>query len=160
MRRLLILQPRKKRIMFRLEPEVFAKVQAWLGPLTIEDLKVSLKCRIRWMLSIGAIFVFLSLPIDNQPFAPMSFGLGLALFLTGAIAKIRPHRFVFAVESLWFCLLAGNSIFAIVAWNAFGPWRLFVLCVELSLAVQAILDFRRFADLKTAADDESWLEAV
>jgi hypothetical protein len=71
----------KKSVMFQLEPEALAAVKAWIGPPTIEDLKLSLKRRLNWVLPVGILFVLTALPVGGLPWETVSFGLGLALIL-------------------------------------------------------------------------------
>ena len=70
-------------------------------------------------------------------------GLGLALILTGLLSRAWPHRVFFALDALWFCFLAANSIYQLAAlWG----WLTFAfLVVQLLLAWRAFQEFHRFA---------------
>src|SRR5947208_5782322 len=48
LRRILAVKLNKKKVIFRLKPEAFATVRAWIGPPTPEELKVSLKRQFAW----------------------------------------------------------------------------------------------------------------
>ena len=158
LRRAIVVKPRKKKIIFRLEPEAFAAIKAWYGPLTHQDLKVSLKRRFAWVVPLGIVFMLTALPIDELPWEPLSFGLGLALVLTGIMAKVIPHRVFFALESLWFCLLAANSISTLIddwKWLQFA-----LLLLQMLLAFRGIREFHRFAPDQLAPSDGTELESA
>ena len=156
LRRVLIAKPKKKKIIFRLEPEAFAALKAWYGPLTNEDLKVSLKRRFSWVLPVGVLYVVTSIPNGAMPLEPVGLGLGTALILTGLLAKLWPHRVFFAFESLWFCLLAANSIAMLVEdWNL---WQVAMLVLQMILAFRCIQEFHRFAPERMASTEDDGLE--
>jgi hypothetical protein len=143
MRRLVVAKLGKKQVMFQLEPDAFDAVKVWIGPLTIEDLKVCLKRQVGWTLPIGILFIITALPVGELPFEPVSFGLGLGLIFTALLAKIRPHRIFFALVSLWFCALAANSLAILI--NDWGWFRLILLVAQLLLAWRGIREYHRFA---------------
>jgi hypothetical protein len=151
MRRLLVAKLGKKQLMFQLEPDAFDAVKAWIGPLTIEDLKVSLKRQVGWALPIGILFVITALPVGDLSFEPVSFGLGLGLIFTALLAKVRPHRIFFALVSLWFCALAANSLVLLL--DEWGWLRMVLLIVQLLLAWRGIREYHRFAPEQGAEDE-------
>src|SRR5262249_25550068 len=104
--RMLVVTLGKKQEFFKLSPEVFAAFVEWMGPPTLEDLKRSLKRRLSWVIPLGALIVLTSLPIGQAIGNPVSLGLGLTLILTGTLAKVWPHRILFALDSLWFSFLS------------------------------------------------------
>jgi len=153
-RRVLVVTLGKKKVIFTLAPEAFAAVSAWIGPPTMQDLKLSLKRRFSWVLPIGFLFVLTALPIGELPWEPVSLGLGLGLILTGTLAKLWPHRICFAMDSLWFSCLAANSVWLLVqewSWLRFG-----LLLVQLALVQSGWRDYRRFAPERMAAADDDW----
>jgi hypothetical protein len=158
LRRVMIAKPQKKKIIFRLDPEAFTAVKAWYGPLTHEDLKVSLKRRLSWVLPVGVLYVLTALPNGVMPWEPVGFGLGVALLLTGLLAKMRPHRIFFALESLWFCLLAANSIAMLV--DEWGYWRFGLLLLQLILAFQCFQEFHRFAPERLTPSEDVGMNSV
>jgi hypothetical protein len=106
---MLVVKLGKQKVFFRLSPEAFAGFRAWVGPPTPEDLKLGLKRRLSWVMPLGVLFVLTSLPIGNLPLNPVSLGLGLALVVTGTLAKLWPHRIMFALDALWFSFLAFHT---------------------------------------------------
>jgi len=148
--RMLVVTLGKKQEFFKLSPEVFAAFVEWMGPPTLEDLKRSLKRRLSWVIPLGALIVLTSLPIGKMIGNPVSLGLGLTLILTGTLAKVWPHRILFALDSLWFSFLSANSI-----WLLFQEWswlRLGVLLVQLALVRSGFREYRRFAPVRTPAE--------
>ena len=148
--RMLVVTLEKEQVFFRPSPEVFAAFVEWIGPPTPEDLKRSLKRRLRWVIPLGILIVLTSLPIGGMPGDPVSLGLGLTLILTGTLAKVWPHRIFFALDSLWFSFLSANSI-----WLLIHDWRwlrLLVLLVQLALVRSGFREYRRFAPVRTAAE--------
>jgi hypothetical protein len=154
LRRVLVVTLGKKKVIFRLQPEAFEAVSEWIGPPTREDLKLSLKRRFSWVLPIGFLFVLTALPIGDLPWEPVSLGLGLALILTGTLAKVWPHRIFFALDSLWFSFLAANSIWLLAnEWN----WLQFVLLlVQLALVQGGWREYRRFAPERMGTPEDQW----
>ncbi|MBO0697086.1 MAG: hypothetical protein J2P46_01710 [Zavarzinella sp.] len=155
-RRVLVVTLKQKKAIFRLEPDAFAAVQAWIGPPTPEDLKVALKHQFAWALPLGIVFVLSALPLAELPFDPVSFGLGLGLILTSTLSRVRPHRVFFALESLWFCSLAANSI-----WRLVGDWawlQALFLALQMLLAWRAIQEYHRFGPGRMAEAGEGGAE--
>ena len=148
--RMLVVKLGKKKVIFRLSPEAFAALKAWIGPPTLEDLKLGLKRRLSWVVPLGFLFVLTSLPIGNLPWNPVSLGLGLALVLTGSMAKLWPHRIFFALDSLWFSFLAANSIWLLI--HEWSWLRLVALLVQLVLVRSGFREYRRFASVQMAAE--------
>jgi hypothetical protein len=147
----------QKKVIFRLEPDAFAAVRAWIGPPTLEDLKVSLKRQFAWALPLGIVFVLSALPLAELPFEPVTFGLGLALILTSTLSRVWPHRVFFALESLWFCSLAANSIWLLlVRW----AWlQALFLAMQMLLAWRAIQEYHRFAPSRMAGAEGDGMAA-
>lgn len=143
LRKVLAVTMGKKKVFLRLSEEAYAAVRDWIGPPTFQDLKLTLKRRLSWVIPIGLMFVLTALPVGALPGDPVSLGLGLTLILTGALAKWWPHRMLFALDSLWFSFLAANSI-----WILFHAWswlRLVLLLVQLMLVQSGWREYRRFA---------------
>jgi hypothetical protein len=151
LRRVLIVTLAKKRVIFKLSAEAFAAVSAWIGPPTMEDLTFTLKQRFRWVLPLGLLFVLAGLPLADLPWEPVSLGLGLALILTGTLAKLWPHRILFALDSLWFAVLAANAVRLLLQeWS----WlRLVQLLAALALVQSGWRAYRRFAPERMAAPE-------
>jgi hypothetical protein len=157
-RRVLMLTLGAKKVIFRLQPDAFAAVRAWLGPPTAEDLKIALKRQFTWALPLGVLFVLSALPLRELPFEPVSFGLGVALILTSTLSRVWPHRAFFALESLWFCSLAANSIYRLI--EGWGPLQVVFLALQMMLAWRAIQEYHRFAPSRMAEAEEGGSEAV
>jgi hypothetical protein len=141
----------KKPMTFRLSPDVFADVRAWIGPPTPADLKISLKRRFAWVLPAGFLFVVTALPIGNLPLEPVSLGLGLALIVTGTLAKLSPHRILFILDTLWFAGLAANSVRLLV--EDWSWWHLVLLFVQLKLVESGWREYHRFAPQPIVEED-------
>lgn len=156
--RVLLVKLGKKNVMFQLEPQALAAVKAWIGPPTIEDLKVSLKRRLSWVLPIGILFVFTALPVGGLPWEPVSFGLGLALLLSGLLSKAWPHRIFFALESLWFCSLAANSIWLLA--DGWSWMQSILLLLQLVLAWRGFQEYHRFAPNRMAPPDDPRMQSA
>jgi len=157
LRRVLAVRLKKNKLLFRLEPEAFAAVRAWIGPPTAEDLQVALKRRLGWVTPLGLLFVVAALPIGDRDWEPVSLALGLGLILTARFAKLWPHRVFFAIDALWFAGLAANSV-----WLLSHEWswlRAGLLVVQLLLVRSGWREYRRFAPDRAAtaeaADEEA-----
>jgi hypothetical protein len=149
-RMLVVTLGEKKVLFFKPSPEVFAAFVEWLGPPTLEDLKRSLKRRLRWVIPLGVLIVLSSLPIGNIVGDPVSLGLGVTLILTGTLARVWPHRILFALDSLWFSFLSANTIWLLI--HEFRWLRLGVLLVQLALVRSGFREYRRFAPVETPAE--------
>jgi hypothetical protein len=152
LRRILVVALSGKKVIFRLQPDAFAAVRAWIGPPTQEDLKVALKRQFSWALPLGVLFVLSALPLAELPFEPVAFALGVALVLTSTLSRVRPHRAFFALESLWFCALAANSIYRLM--DRWAWLQALFLAVQMLLAWRAIQEYRRFAPSRMAGAAE------
>jgi hypothetical protein len=144
--RLLVVKLGKNQEFFRPSPEVFAAFVEWMGPPTPEDLKRSLKRRLSWVIPLGMLFVLTSLPIGQINANPISLGLGLALVLTGTLAKVWPHRILFALDALWFSFLSANTIWLLI--HEWSWLRLLLLWVQLALVRSGFREYRRFAQVQ------------
>ncbi len=152
LQRVLVVKLGKKQGIFKLSEEAFTAFSAWIGPPTRADLKLCLKRRLSWITPIGYLFVLTALPIGDLPWNPINFALGLALILTGTLAKVRPHRVYFALDSLWFSFLAANTLWMQV--QQWSWWRLVVILVQLALVRSGWRDYRRFAPERMAAAED------
>jgi hypothetical protein len=152
LRRGLIVTLGKKKVMFQLPSDAFAAVSAWIGPPTVEDLKVGLKRRLSWVVPIGILFVLSALPLGDLDWEPVSLALGLGLILTARLAKLWPHRNFFLIDSLWFASLAANSV-----WLLSQEWtwlRVGLLVLQLACVRSGWREYRRFAPEKIATEDD------
>jgi hypothetical protein len=141
----------KKRLGFRLSPELYADIRSWIGPPTPADLKIALKRRFAWVLPAGFLFMLTALPVGNLPLEPVSLGLGLALIVTGMFAKLAPHRILFVLDTLWFSGLAADSVRLLV--EDWSWWRLVLLFLQLKLVESGWREYRRFAPQPAAEGD-------
>jgi len=156
LRRVVAVKLAKKKLLFRLEPVVFAAVQAWIGPPTAEHLKVALKRRLGWVTPLGLLFVLAALPIGDRDWEPVSLALGLGLILTARFAKLWPHRVFFAIDALWFAGLAANSVW-LLAHDGWSWLRAGLLVLQVLLVRSGFREYRRFAPGRMApvpADNE------
>jgi len=156
LRRVLMVKLGSKNVAFQFSPDDFAAVSAWIGPLTEEDLKVTLKRRLKWILPIGILFVFAALPVGEMDWDPVSLALGLGLITTAWLAKLWPHRNIFILDSLWFACLAANSV-----WMLSQEWSWFrcgLLVVQLLCVRAGWREYSRFAPEKMAGANEQWHE--
>ena len=69
----------------------------------------------------------------------------LGLLAIGALARVKPHRIFFLIDSLWFVLLAGNTIFEIFTGSSW-LWSVLVV-LQLLLAKSGIMQYQRFRDI-------------
>ena len=133
----------RRSVPFQLSPEAFAALKAWIGPPTAADLQVSLKRRLGWVTPVGLLFVFLSLPVAQLDWDPVTLALGLSLLLTGRLARLWPHRVFFLLVAAWMVALGANT-----AWTLNQEWSWFragLLVLQFSLAVNTVREYRRFA---------------
>jgi hypothetical protein len=151
MRRVVVAKAGKKSLMFQLPPEAFQRVKAWYGPLTLDDLTIALKRRFGWVIPIGILFILGSAPIGQNPFEPVTFGLGIGLILTGTLSKLVPHRIFFLLDSLWFCTLAATSIVILI--DGWSWMRAVFLALQIHLAWRGFQEFHRFAPEPARVDD-------
>jgi hypothetical protein len=152
LRRALLVKIGKKRTVCKLSPEVFAAVSDWIGPPTMEDLKVTLRRRFSWVLPFGALFVLSALPIGRLPIRPVTLGLGLGLIATGLLAKLRPHRIFFFLDSMWFAVLAGSTAWSLT--HQWSSWRFFLVVLQVSLVHSGWREYRRFAPHRMAMEPD------
>ena len=137
-----------KKVTFKLTPETTTAMADWIGKPMLA--RLYLKRRYAWVLPVAIIWALGSLPIAGnpeagiqaQPFHPMGLGLGLALVITWAFAKWRPHCNLFLLDSIWFLWLAGYLIYGVVH----GRSKLWLILVALLLwmVVTGLKQFARF----------------
>ncbi len=140
-----------KRIVFQLEPPQLAALNKWLGPPTLQGLKVALKRRLRWALPIGIFFIITSIPlpgdpeagIESIPFDPISAILGFLLAALAIVAKFWPRRILFFFDGLWFSLLSLHVIFNMIQDYSWW-WSILVIFLILG-AVGGFSEYRRFS---------------
>jgi len=142
-----------KPVIFKLDEAAFAVLRDWVGPLTAADLKLQLRQSLRWTIPIGILFILGSLPLSGDPesgiqavpFDPVSFGLGLGLIALSVLARVWRHRLLFALDGVWFLLLAADT-----AWDVVGrgrsPWWLLIVAFLLLAALQPLSAYRRFVE--------------
>lgn len=141
-----------KVVLFKLAPEAFAAVRAWIGPPTAADLRAHLKRRLKWVFPIGLLFVLTAMPMGDLDWEPVSLALGLGLILTGRMAKLWPHRVFFAVDAVWFAGLAANSGWLLA--QEWGWLRAALFVLQLSLIGSGWREYRRFAPERMAPADD------
>lgn len=143
-----------KRLVFRLDAPQQAAIEQWLGPPTRRTLAIALKKRFSWGLILGVLFIFSSLPIAGDPargikdlpFDPLSLLLGLVLIALRLVAKIRPNRTLFLVDSIWFLVLAGKVIFDIVQGSNWLWGFVSVVCLMASYSALGL--YSRFRNVQ------------
>ena len=148
----------KKKLEFRLSREQRQKVSDWLGSPTRKELIAALRRRYLLAVPISLLFMFVSLPvtedlahgIEAAPFDPIYFVLGAGLLCFWIAYKLRPTRNLFALDAVWFALLAFASARDVYLGQGNTPWVIWP-AVLLWLAWLGIRQFRRFADCRQTA---------
>jgi len=81
--------------------------------------------------------------VEAVPLDGIGIALGVALMISWAFAKWRPHPILFLVDSIWFLCLAGYLIYDV--WN--GRSKLWMILVGLLLWM-VITGFKHFTRFK------------
>jgi hypothetical protein len=144
-----------KSVLFQLEPETFEAVRQFIGPPTPEHLRVELKKRFSYALTIGIGFVVLAfLPTRGGPgaaggrFDPYLLAIGAFLVLAGALSKLLPHRVFFLADAALFGLFAARSVERIVNGGGWLWWC--YLALTAFFAFSNVRQFLRFAEMRPA----------
>jgi len=140
-----------KRVTFKLEPEVFAAVESWLGHRTRAGLEFELERRMRFMIPIGLLYVVGALPLAGLPAVGAAgdaldvrgLALGVGLLALAGLTKWKPHRVLFIFDGLWFLALAGDVVWD-VARGASPLWLVWVVFLVL-VAIHPFSLYRRLA---------------
>lgn len=117
-RRVLSLR-RPRKLVLKLELEGFRALRRWIGPA--DCLRIALRGRLSYALPIGTLFLLTSIPLPADPtrgaaavpFDAVSAIMGAALLLNGLLARIKPHRVLLLLDSLWFLTLAAQTAYRI-----------------------------------------------
>jgi hypothetical protein len=150
MRALVVKQPRK--IIFKLTPEAADALANWLGKPFLAAFY--LKRRFSWLFpwaliwAVGSLIVLIPTPEGRPPipFDVASFLLGVALMVSCAFAKWRPHPILFLVDSLWFASVTVNLSVDVVYGRSAG-W-LVLVALTLWMSVTGMKHFFRFRGVK------------
>jgi hypothetical protein len=134
----------KPKLQFKLTQEQRERFAAWLGPPTMNHLRVVLRQSYSLMLAIAVLYVLTSLPLPGDPeagvealaLAPVGLGLGLAAFGLWAHARYHPRPYLFLLDVVWFLVLAADNAWAVSA-GRISPWWLLTL-----LPVALVVNFR------------------
>ena len=154
----LIIKIDKKQIAFKLDKPNMASLQQWLGPPTIQDLKVALARRLRWCLSMGILFVVTSIPLSADPqsgmeavpFNLVSALLGASLIAIVIIARFWQHRILFLLDGIWFSLLAIDV--AVDIFHGRSIWWFIIVLLLIQAAVAGFSEYKRFAHMSTVTN--------
>jgi hypothetical protein len=138
-----------KKVSFKLSPAACEAISEWIGrPVLAAHY---MKRRYSWVLPVAIIWILGSLPLPGDPESgveavpPDSIGivLGVALLISWAFAKWRPHPVLFLVDSIWFLCLAGYLTYDV--WH--GRSKLWMILVGLLLWM-VITGFKHFTRFK------------
>lgn len=140
----------RKRLIFRGGRGTVDALMKWIGSLFPELLKKRLKRQYAWALPLAIGFVLLSLPLpgiperDVQPKAFDPYGLLLGLVLAGlwVAARIKPHRVLFLLMSIWSLALSVGPLQRMLAGHSW-VWAFFLLFILL-VAWGGYCQYRQF----------------
>jgi hypothetical protein len=130
-RRILVVRKPAKRT-FKLEPAAWEAVVRWIGRDT--RLRMALRKRVGLGIPWGIALLVMGLPIAGLPGNALNAALGLMILAAAPLARRRPHRALFLVDSVFFGALAvtfadrwlgGGSLLwlAFAALNCWLVWR-------------------------------------
>ena len=150
---LLMIKDNKKKLSFRIAPDVDEIVNDWIGKPVL--LKATLKQRLGWCLPIGIIYVLGSLPLAGDPtiglvalpFDPIGMSLGVALIILSILMKTKPQPILFLADSVWFFLLLCYTVFQILS-GASIYWGIAIL-VHIMLIISGISHYKNFSGVKS-----------
>jgi hypothetical protein len=155
---LILRRPGQGKLEFRLEADQRSRLNSWLGPPTPARLRTIFKRRYGLGLILAALLIFTSLPLDGDPsagippvpFSGISFVLGVGLACFWVISKVRPTRFLFAADSVWFLLLAASAVLDMASGRSSLLWLVW-LPLPLWLAWSGFSQFRTFSPGRASA---------
>jgi hypothetical protein len=140
-----------RKMAFRLPEPAFKDLNQWVGPPTVEALRLALQRHLYWwtvplgVIGIIAMFPRPANPTFHQPARSWSYHLGacgLGMILTGTLYKVWPHRCFFLLSAAWWLFFACNMIGNVML--GWSPWFLLFLPIALGTALSAIRKYRRF----------------
>jgi hypothetical protein len=135
---------------FMADPDQIETIKEWLGPPTFGALKVALKQRMKWSITIGVLFVFTSLLFSGYPDAgqervpidTLGLVLGTILIFMGVVMRIWPRPELFLLDALWLLILAGNVFYG--AYQTRSWFRALMAVLLVFSALGAFNQFTRF----------------
>jgi len=124
-----------KKVSLKLSPPASQAIADWIGAPALAG--HYLKRRYSWVLPVAIIWILGSLPLPGDPESGVEavpldgigIALGMALLISWAFSKWRPHPILFLVDSIWFLCLAGYLTYDV--WN--GRSKLWMILVGLLL---------------------------
>ena len=152
-RRLLIVLLAKGKKLFRLDPAGFAAYEAWAGPPTMQDLRKSLKRRFGWSITLGALLIFLALPIPGSergipdvPLNAVSMAMGIGLIAAGILSRFLPSRYFLVADSLWVAIACLTTVENLI--RSFSPFGALILLLQVNYILMSLKEFRRFGMMR------------
>lgn len=148
-------EERKKKYQFKLTPEENERIDAWLGPPTEQQLSIALKRRYAFALPIAVVFIITALPmpadpeqgLDAEPGNPFSVALGAGLMILWLVARLRPHPYLFLLDSAWFVLLALKLAADVLQGGASPIWLLWIGLI-IPIVLSGWNNFKRFSSYR------------
>jgi len=140
----------------KLDPAGYQQLERWLGRENL--LRIALYQRLPWSLPIGILFLLGSLPLAPDPAAgvpghaadPVGAALGASLILQGLLSRRWPHPVFFLLDSLWFSVLAGQTVMGVLAGRS--PAWLVLVALQVKLVVSGVRQWRRFSRWRAPED--------
>ncbi len=126
----------------------------WLGPSAGAKALTS-----PWFLIfLGILYTVGSLPMDADPVLgipaspldPFGLALGLSALLVGVLGKLRPHRFLVLVDTIWIGALA-----LMLGWDVYRGSSMWWLALAALLGLAVVGHYRLFGVLQEAAKTDS-----
>ena len=111
-----------------------------VGPLHRGFVQTALKRPLGINVLIAAFLIVAGLPQGELPLNPTPVLLGTLLLVVAIVPRIRPHRFLFIVEALWFSGLAAAITKNVIAGEE-TPWLLILSIVCMSFAVGRVKQY-------------------
>ncbi len=111
-----------------------------------------------FLIFLGVLYTVGSLPMaadpnlgtPASPLDPFGLALGLSALLVGAVGKIRPHRYLVLIDTIWIAALA-----AMLVWDVKQGSSMWWLALAAALVLAVVGHYRLFGVLQEASKEDS-----
>ena len=115
-----------------------------VGPLHSGFVQTALQRPLGINTLIAAFLIIAGLPQGELAFNPTPVLLGTLLLVVAVVPRIKPHRFLFIIEALWFSGLAAAITKNVTAGDE-TPWLLILSLICMSFAVGRVKQYALYA---------------
>jgi hypothetical protein len=134
-----------QRVLLKFDPAGFARLWAWLGDARDGLLRTALRERFKWSFPIGLIIAYLYLPTEASGVVEhLHFGLGATLVVSAIASTAVPRPWFFLLDSAWFAVLAGLTVYDIV--RGTSPFWLLAVLLQVGLVAGGVSLYRMFSE--------------